>query len=45
LFLIDDEQVAGGQWGDFSGLESKEIRRLFIRKVCIIKIHTKVSVF
>ncbi|CAF1284651.1 unnamed protein product [Rotaria sordida] len=31
-FPKDDEQ-GGGQWGDFTGLESKEIRRVFIRKV------------
>jgi FtsH-binding integral membrane protein len=31
----DDEQV-GGQWGDFSGLGNKEIRRVFIRKVYFI---------
>ncbi|CAF1379475.1 unnamed protein product [Rotaria sp. Silwood1] len=31
----DNEQggVGGSQWGDFTGLESKEIRRMFIRKV------------
>jgi FtsH-binding integral membrane protein len=29
---IDDEQGAG-EWGNFNGLESKEIRRVFIRKV------------
>ncbi|CAF2839810.1 unnamed protein product [Rotaria sp. Silwood2] len=26
----------GGQWGDFTGLDSKEIRRVFIRKVYTI---------
>jgi len=29
---IDDEQGTG-EWGTFNGLESKEIRRVFIRKV------------
>ncbi|CAF2570564.1 unnamed protein product [Rotaria sp. Silwood2] len=28
-----DNEQGGGQWGDFTGLESKDIRRLFIRKV------------
>ncbi|CAF1009124.1 unnamed protein product [Adineta steineri] len=31
-FPKDDEPAAGG-WGNFNGLESKEIRRVFIRKV------------
>jgi FtsH-binding integral membrane protein len=31
--IKDDEQ---GQWGEFSGLDSKEIRRVFIRKVYTI---------
>ncbi|CAF1224374.1 unnamed protein product [Rotaria sp. Silwood1] len=34
-FFKDDEQ-GGGQWGDFTGLENKEIRRVFIRKVYTI---------
>ncbi|CAF2794570.1 unnamed protein product [Rotaria sp. Silwood2] len=34
-FVKDDAQ-SGGQWGDFTGLESKEIRRAFIRKVYLI---------
>jgi FtsH-binding integral membrane protein len=29
---IDDEQGTG-EWGNFTGLESKQIRRVFIRKV------------
>ncbi|CAF4200136.1 unnamed protein product, partial [Rotaria sp. Silwood2] len=32
-FAKDGEQGEGGQWGNFTGLESKEIRRVFIRKV------------
>ncbi|CAF2757626.1 unnamed protein product [Rotaria sp. Silwood2] len=31
--LAKDDEQGGGQWGDFTGLESKEIRRVFIRKV------------
>ncbi|CAF1531333.1 unnamed protein product [Rotaria magnacalcarata] len=31
-FPKNDEQ-GGGEWGSFNGLESKEIRRVFIRKV------------
>lgn len=33
---LDDEPVFGqneGEWGQFNGLESKDIRRVFIRKV------------
>jgi len=33
-FPKDDEHV--GEWGNFSGLENKEIRRIFVRKVYII---------
>jgi len=33
-FPKDDEQGGtGGEWGNFQGLDSKEIRRVFIRKV------------
>jgi len=28
-----DDEHGGGEWGNFNGLESKEIRRVFIRKV------------
>ncbi|CAF3950499.1 unnamed protein product, partial [Rotaria sordida] len=28
-----DDKQGEGQWGDFTGLESKEIRHVFIRKV------------
>jgi len=28
-----DDEHGGGEWGNFTGLESKEIRRVFIRKV------------
>ena len=32
---LDDEETGqvGGEWGNFSGLENKEIRRVFVRKV------------
>jgi FtsH-binding integral membrane protein len=29
----DDDEQGGNEWGNFNGLESKEIRRVFIRKV------------
>jgi len=32
----DDDEQGGGAWGEFNGLESKEIRRVFIRKVYAI---------
>ena len=32
--VLLDESVTGGGWGKFTGLESKEIRRAFVRKVC-----------
>ncbi|CAF3558525.1 unnamed protein product [Rotaria sp. Silwood1] len=34
--LSKDDEQGGGQWGNFTGLESKEIRRVFIRKVYLI---------
>ncbi|CAF1145783.1 unnamed protein product [Didymodactylos carnosus] len=34
-FISDDEQ-GNADWGNFNGLESKEIRRVFIRKVYLI---------
>ena len=33
-FPIDDNQTGG--WGKFTGLESKQIRRAFVRKVCYL---------
>lgn len=32
MFKLDDETV-GDEWGNLSGLNDKEIRRVFIRKV------------
>ena len=34
MICIEDEQ-GEGEWGNFNGLESKEIRRVFIRKVLV----------
>jgi len=31
--LPKDDEQGGGEWGNFSGLDNKEIRRVFIRKV------------
>ncbi|CAF4663826.1 unnamed protein product [Rotaria socialis] len=31
--LSSDDEQGSGEWGNFNGLESKEIRRVFIRKV------------
>ena len=38
LLSLDDAEVgAAGEWGNFGGLDSKEIRRVFVRKVLFLR--------